>query len=79
MKTYHSDQVLPKPPLVAYMNLNIYESKGKLVQSKFRTNAKNERKVFGNCGRKNYEIYKTAETDEKGSEFNYSSNETFLD
>lgn len=40
------------------MNLNIYESKGKLVQSKFRTNAKNERKVFGNCGRKNYEIYR---------------------
>lgn len=79
MKTYHSDQVLPKPPLVAYMKLNIYESKGKFVQSKFRTNAKNERKVFGNCGRKNYEIYKTVETVEKGSEFKYSSNETFLD
>lgn len=50
------------------MKLNIYESKGKFVQSKFRTNAKNERKVFGNCGRKNYEIYKTVETVEKGSE-----------
>lgn len=61
------------------MNLNIYKSKGKLVQSKFRTNAKNERKIFGNCGRKNYEIYRTVETVEKGSEFNYSSNETFLD
>ena len=37
------DQVLPKLPPVTY-NPNIF--KGKLVQSKFRTNTKNERKVL---------------------------------